>query len=189
MTSREFHITARATATDWRWPPESVATGWRIERIVVTREARERLRRLRLHRRLAQPRRRVVRLAAEVHVLDDVEVVAEREILVDDLDPERAASFGPWIVTGWPSKTISPPSIGWMPATHLISVDLPAPLSPTSAMTSPARTSKSTSVSACTEPKRLRDPVELEERWSSRRRSCVMVQDGGGAPARAAPAA
>ena len=27
-------------------------------------------------------------LAAEVHVLDDVEVVAEREVLVDDLDPE-----------------------------------------------------------------------------------------------------
>src|SRR5438105_9644121 len=40
-----------------------------------------------------------------------------------------------------------------MPATHLISVDLPAPLSPTSAMTSPSRTSKSTSCSACTEPK------------------------------------
>src|SRR5205085_8120358 len=39
-----------------------------------------------------------------------------------------------------------------MPATHLISVDLPAPLSPTSAITSPLRTSKSTSVSACTEP-------------------------------------
>ena len=36
---------------------------------------------------------------------------------------------------------------------HLISVDLPAPLSPTSAMTSPARTSKSTSVRAWTEPK------------------------------------
>src|SRR5207247_1198649 len=34
-----------------------------------------------------------------------------------------------------------------------ISVDLPAPLSPTSAMTSPAATSKSTSVSAWTEPK------------------------------------
>src|SRR4029453_9832881 len=39
-----------------------------------------------------------------------------------------------------------------MPATHLMRVDLPAPLSPTSAMTSPVRTSKSTSVSACTEP-------------------------------------
>src|SRR5690348_387878 len=35
---------------------------------------------------------------------------------------------------------------------HLISVDLPAPLSPTSAITSPSRTSKSTSLSACTEP-------------------------------------
>src|SRR5436853_328265 len=40
-----------------------------------------------------------------------------------------------------------------MPATHLISVDLPAPLSPTSAITSPSRTSKSTPWSACTEPK------------------------------------
>src|SRR5437899_10033401 len=36
MTRREFHCTAFATATDWRWPPESEATGWRIERIVVT---------------------------------------------------------------------------------------------------------------------------------------------------------
>ena len=42
-----------------------------------------------------------------------------------------------------------------MPAMHLMSVDLPAPLSPTSAITSPARTSKSTSVSAWTEPKRF----------------------------------
>src|SRR5436309_98752 len=40
-----------------------------------------------------------------------------------------------------------------MPAMHLMSVDLPAPLSPTSAITSPAATSKSTSVSAWTEPK------------------------------------
>src|SRR5262245_61425512 len=36
MTSFEFHITARATATDWRWPPESVATRCLIERMVVT---------------------------------------------------------------------------------------------------------------------------------------------------------
>src|SRR5207248_6210440 len=42
-----------------------------------------------------------------------------------------------------------------MPAMHLISVDLPAPLSPTSAITSPWRTSKSTSVSAWTEPNDL----------------------------------
>src|SRR3954471_11978404 len=55
--------------------------------------------------------------------------------------------------TGSPAKRTSPESAGWMPAMHLISVDLPAPLSPTSAITSPAPTSKSTSVSACTEPK------------------------------------
>src|SRR5262245_7291226 len=45
-----------------------------------------------------------------------------------------------------------------MPATHLISVDLPAPLSPTSAITSPRCTAKSTSVSACTDPNDLDTP-------------------------------
>src|SRR3954466_2369442 len=39
-----------------------------------------------------------------------------------------------------------------------MSVDLPAPLSPTSATTSPAWTSKSTSVRASTAPKRLVTP-------------------------------
>ena len=52
------------------------------------REALHRLGRLRLHDRLLQAVEPVPRLAAEIHVLDDVEVVAEREILVDDLDPE-----------------------------------------------------------------------------------------------------
>ena len=41
-----------------------------------------------LHHRLLETVEPVVLLAAEVHVLDDVEVVAEREVLVDDLDPE-----------------------------------------------------------------------------------------------------
>src|SRR3954449_5325761 len=54
----------------------------------------------------------------------------------------------------------------WMPATHLISVDLPAPLSPTSAITSPSRTSKSTPRSACTDPKLL---------WTSRSSSAVVA--------------
>src|SRR5262249_7451334 len=35
-----------------------------------------------------------VRLTAEVHVLDDVEVVAQSEILVDDLDPELCRLLG-----------------------------------------------------------------------------------------------
>src|SRR3954454_9026445 len=66
--------------------------------------------------------------------------------------PRRPASFGPWILTSRPSKRISPLSGECVPAMHLISVDLPAPLSPTSAITSLGRTSKSTSVSACTDP-------------------------------------
>src|SRR5207248_10931484 len=48
-----------------------------------------------------------------------------------------------------------PTSSEWIPALHLISVDFPAPLSPTSAITSPARTSKSTPLRASTEPKLL----------------------------------
>src|SRR5204863_5562453 len=49
-----------------------------------------------------------------------------------------------------------------MPAIVLIRVDLPAPLSPTSAITSPRCTSRSTSVRACT------DPNDFEMSWSSR---------------------
>src|SRR5947208_9612887 len=53
-----------------------------------------------------------------------------------------------------------------MPAMHLMSVDLPAPLSPTNAITSPARASKSTSVSACTEPKAFETPRSSRSGWS-----------------------
>src|SRR5918999_1194446 len=73
--------------------------------------------------------------------------------------PRCAASLGPWMLTGSPSKRISPLSNGWIPAMHLISVDLPAPLSPTSAITSPFDTWKSTSNSAWTAPKLLETPT------------------------------
>src|SRR5581483_4146226 len=75
--------------------------------------------------------------------------------------PSRPASFGPWMCTSRPSKMIWPPSAAWVPATHLTSVDLPAPLSPTSAITSPRRTSKSTPASACTEP----NDLEMSRSW------------------------
>src|ERR671933_218878 len=45
-----------------------------------------------------------------------------------------------------------------MPARVLTSVDLPAPLSPTSAVTSPGQTRKSTLCSTCTAPKLLLIP-------------------------------
>ncbi len=61
ITSLEFHSTALAIATDWRCPPDSDATGWRIERTVVTaRLARVSAGRL-LHRLLVQLMPRCVR--------------------------------------------------------------------------------------------------------------------------------
>ena len=104
---------------------------------------------------------RSVQLAAEEQVLDDVEVVAQREVLVDDLDAERVGLLGVVHVTGWPSKGYSPLSKAWMPAMPLIRVLLPAPLSPTSAVTWPGRTSRSTSCSTCTAPKLLLTPAQL----------------------------
>src|SRR5437588_4138797 len=67
-----------------------------------------------------------------------------------------------------------------MPATHLISVDLPAPLSPTSAIVSPARTSKSTSCNASTEPKCLETP-------RSSRRGVSSLTGGGCCTTEGAP--
>ncbi len=66
-----------------------------------------------------------------------------------------AESFGLVIETGLPSQRIWPSSAGLMPAMHLISVDLPAPLSPTRAMISPTSAWKSTPLRAVTAPKRL----------------------------------
>src|SRR6478735_7887843 len=59
---------------------------------------------------------------------------------------------------GRPWNRTSPASNGKMPATHLISVDLPAPLSPTSAVTSPGSATRSTPRRACTAPKFLWPP-------------------------------
>ena len=59
--------------------------------------------------RLLQAPEPVAFLAAEVHVLDDVEVVAQCEILVDDLDSRaRPRPSGCWMCTGLPSNKISP---------------------------------------------------------------------------------
>jgi hypothetical protein len=52
----------------------------------------------------SRPAQRPELLAPEVHVLDDVEVVGEREVLVDDLDAEGRGVLRPWMLTGEPSK-------------------------------------------------------------------------------------
>src|SRR3954454_6010199 len=55
--------------------------------------------------------------------------------------PRRRASCGDRMLTGTPSIAIEPTSAGCAPESALMRVDLPAPLSPTSATTSPASTS------------------------------------------------
>ena len=57
----------------------------------LDREAPQDLDGLLLHRDLVEPAQRAARtrLATEVEVADDVEVVAQREVLVDGRDPER----------------------------------------------------------------------------------------------------
>ena len=62
--------------------------------------------------------------------------------------PLRAASAVLAKRTGLPSSRISPAVSCSTPAITFISVDLPAPFSPTSTLTAPIRTSKSTSSSA-----------------------------------------
>src|SRR3954454_2826031 len=66
-------------------------------------------------------------------------------------------------------------SPGWMPEIALMRVDLPAPLSPTRATTSPAPTSKSTSVSARTAPKLLLTPFSSSRGVFDPAAGCVAV--------------
>ena len=93
MTTLEFQSTALAMATVWRWPPDRLATRCRTDFTVRTdRDCRVSSAEL-LHAALVE-HDAAAALPAEEHVLDDVEVVAQREVLVDDLDAERAGVAG-----------------------------------------------------------------------------------------------
>ena len=75
-------------ATVWRWPPERLATCWRTDLTVRTASPARVCGGHLLHGRVVE-HEAARALPAEEHVLDDVEVVAEREVLVHDLDAER----------------------------------------------------------------------------------------------------
>src|SRR5579864_1826529 len=152
ITSFEFHCTAFATATDCRCPPESEATGWRIELMVVTASD------LSVSAVFCSMIGSFSRWNASCssrprYMFWTTSRLSQsaRSWYTTSI-PSFPASFGPWMCTSWPSNRISPLSGVCVPATHFTSVDFPAPLSPTSAITSPLRTSKSTSVRACTDP-------------------------------------
>ena len=76
--------------------------------------------------------------------------------------PRPAASRGPANATSWPSIRIFPRVGLWTPASVLMSVDLPAPLSPSRHSTSPAFTFSETSFNTSMGPK------DLSTRCSSR---------------------
>src|SRR3954451_7863945 len=95
--------------------------------------------------------------------------------------PSRMASAVLWIVTGRPSKGIEPVSAVAAPERILISVDLPAPFSPTRACTDPAWTVMSALRMARTAPYRLDTPV------TDRRSAPVSGGSGWGAAASADP--
>jgi hypothetical protein len=105
-------MTALATATDWRWPPERPG-----HRLADRPDRRHRQRRQRvvgapLHGDLVERAQRAGELlAAEEHVLDDVEVVGEREVLVDDLDPQAGRVLRAVQVDALALEETSPESI------------------------------------------------------------------------------
>src|SRR5215211_712048 len=69
--------------------------------------------------------------------------------------PRSRASMGELIVTSSPSRRIRPSSGWWTPLRHLMSVDLPAPLSPRRARISPCRSSRLISSRASVAPNRF----------------------------------
>ena len=90
------HSTALAMYTVWRWPPERLATFWRTLVTVRTCNVSSVFASEDLHTDVVQAEA-IRPLEPEEHVLDDVEVVAQREVLVHDLDLER----GRILAHGW----------------------------------------------------------------------------------------
>ena len=87
MTTLADLSTERAIATVWRCPPERDETFCRTDLTVRTESDRS----VSDASRSISPSSKVPQLglfAAEEHVLHDVEVVAQREVLVHDLDAE-----------------------------------------------------------------------------------------------------
>ena len=75
-------------------------------------------------------------LAAGVEIAGRVHIVEERKVLVDRLDTGAAGFRRRVDRRGDTSISTTPASSRWTPLMHLISVDFPAPLSPSSASTS-----------------------------------------------------
>ena len=160
---REANAAARATATACRWPPDispttaSMSGSPDLQPVEHRARARGPSRAARRNRRPCGSQRRPGELAA------GEEVVAGRTGCRTGRGPgrrsrcpsSRASAGDPNVDRLAVELDRRPASSRCAPLMHLISVDLPAPLSPSRASTSPARTSSATSSSASTAPKRF----------------------------------
>ena len=120
----------RAIATCWRCPRTSCPTSART--LVIVTASRCSSSPVRFSIEVSSITTRPARhrpSPTREEVLDDVEVVAEGEVLVDGRDAEVRGVSRSAIFTSLPSKRICPSSAPWMPAIAFTIVDLPAPLS------------------------------------------------------------
>lgn len=146
---------ARATATPCRWPPDNVSTDWVTDLMPILRSARccdascrifgmSSLR----NRLPARPLRRTSRPRYRFDAMSRAGTTARSWYTVSI--PAALASRVFLNDTGVPFIRISPESGITAPAKALIRLDFPAPLSPMTASTSPARSSKSAPLIAVT---------------------------------------
>src|ERR1700716_430890 len=157
MSTLAPKYTARAIATAWRSPPDSVPTGWfgsRTSMPILRISSRITcLANLTLSRRAgptprvgSEPRKKLRQM--------DIRGTVARSWKTTEM-PAARASRGPLKRTLRPSTRNSPSSCGCTPDRVLINVDLPAPLSPTTHVTPPAGTCIEMSRSPMTLPKYL----------------------------------
>ncbi|KQR97098.1 hypothetical protein ASG00_12500 [Microbacterium sp. Leaf351] len=157
MSTLAPKCTARAIATAWRSPPESVPIGWSVSRRsipiclradFVTSLAFFTERSPRAFGPLtgSLPRKKLRQIDIRGTVARSWNTVAI---------PRPSASRGDENSTGSPSSVTEPELGLWTPDRILISVDLPAPLSPRTHVTVPGSTRRLMSRSAITLPKVL----------------------------------
>src|SRR4029453_3579724 len=121
-----FQSTALAMATVWRWPPDRLATSWRVDRSVRTDSdlsvlpARSSIE--------ASSSTMLVRCSRPRNMFCTTSRLSHRARSWYTISiPSAGAPGGPCTVTCLPSNRNPPESIGWIPPMHLIRVDLPAP--------------------------------------------------------------
>ena len=174
--------TARAIETAWRSPPDSVPTVWLGSRtsmpILAISSCMTRWACL-MSMRCSGPRPFVGSLPRKKlrHTLMSGTVARSWNTVAI---PRARASRGLVNVTGSPFISSSPLSGVWTPDRILISVDLPAPLSPSTQVTSPALTFSEMSWSALTDPKYFEIPLASSRHGAPRLPASAWVAPAAG---------